>query len=58
MKIVDPPLSYIRKNVALPGENFIAQWNPLTEKDKADCKQWATDEIALLNAQDEAKAAA
>lgn len=43
----EAPLSYIRKNVGLPGENFVAQWNSLTEKDKADMKQWAEDEIAL-----------
>ena len=48
------PLSYIRQNVALPGENFVAQWNTLTEKDKADMKAWAEAEIAA----NEQKAAA
>jgi hypothetical protein len=42
------PLSYIRKNVALPGENFVTQWGKLTEKDKEDMKQWAAKEMAVL----------
>lgn len=46
-----PALSYIRTNAAMPGDNFVAQWNSLTDKDKADLKQWAEDEQTLLGAE-------
>lgn len=42
------PLSYIRKNVAMPGDNFVQQWGALTEKDKEDMKEYAIKEMTVL----------
>jgi hypothetical protein len=37
-------LTYIRKEVTLPGEPFIPQWSALAPEDKADLRRWAVEE--------------
>lgn len=41
-------LAYIRQQVSLPGENFVLQWNKLTDQDKTDLKVYAENEMDLL----------
>jgi hypothetical protein len=42
------PLSYLRNNVAIPGDNFVQQWGTLTPKDKTDLQTWAIEEMGVL----------
>ncbi len=42
------PLAYLRQQVALPGENFVAQWSKLTPTDKEQMLAWARSEMDEL----------
>lgn len=43
-------LAYLRHNLLIEGEtgsDFMKMWKSLDEKDKADLKAWAEEEMAL-----------
>lgn len=42
------PLTYLRQNLTLPGENFVSQWGKLTDTDKAQLREYAIQEMQVL----------
>ena len=39
------PLVYIKEQLQVHGKSFAAEWGALTDKDKADLKEWAEIEM-------------
>jgi hypothetical protein len=42
------PLQYIQQTLEMKPSEFMSEWKDLSDKDKADLKDWAKEEMGVL----------